>query len=259
MATLGLTYSELYSRVSDFLGTGSTPTGDALTKAKAIVSRGYRNFLYPIDPRTDEAYEWSFLKPLYTLPIQSGKWKYALPDNFSNLVTDPAYDDSSGHASLRKVSPEQILDLRSAGTASNPPAFYALVTSPYDMTIGSKYELWIHDAPDAAYNLKFFYKIDPLEPSATSDELVGGIRAIEAILESCLAVAETQEEDQIGIHYKIAKGLVKDLIRIDSKVDNGGIIGNLLSGSFDNVVERGANARFSLDNLYYGEGNTFSE
>ena len=63
MASLKLTLNELLIRVSDYLGMGNgVPTDtDDLAKCKDIVARGYRQFLYPVDVRTGDAYEWSFL------------------------------------------------------------------------------------------------------------------------------------------------------------------------------------------------------
>jgi len=199
------------------------------------------------------------LKRLHTINIQNGKWKYAIPEDYSELLTDPVFDDDDGYLSLTKITPEAILDLRVAAVETNPPAYYSIVASPYDLEIGTKYEIWLHGEPDSSYVLRMLYRIDPLEPSATSHMLVGGVKATEAILESCLAVAETQEDDEIGIHYKIAKGLVQDLIAVDSSTESNTYIGNLLTGGVDVIVKRGENARFQLSNLYPDSGDTFSE
>lgn len=259
MAALTLTFEELYKKVSDFLALGTSPSGDVLTKVKEIVHRGYRNFLYPIDKRTGKDYCWSFLKQLYTINIQEGKWKYALPENFSELLVDPFYDDDDGYTALTKITPEQLLNLRVVSVETNPSVFYALAATPYELSVGSKYEIWIHGEPDSSYILRVFYRIDPLEPSETGDALVGGVKATEAILENCYAIAETQEDDVIGIHYKIAKGLTQDLIAIDSSMDDDIYIGNLLTGGAENIVNRGENARFQLSNLYTDGDDTFSE
>lgn len=252
MTALTLTFEDLYKRVSDFLSLGTSPSGIVLTKVEEIVHRGYRNFLYPIDKKTGKEYCWSFLKRLHTINILTRKWKYAVPEDFSELLTDPVFDDDDGYISLTKITPEALLDLRVASIVTNPPAFYAIATSPYDLEIGTKYEIWLHEEPGSSYILRMLYRIDPLEPSTTSDLLVGGVKATEAILESCLAVAETQEDDEIGIHYKIAKGLIQNLIAADSNIESGSFIGNLITGGADVIVKRGENARFNLDNLYNG-------
>lgn len=260
MAALSISFEELYQVVSRFLGYGNTPTDDNLRTAKKIVFRGYRQYLYPIDKRTDKEYCWSFLRQPYTIPIQATKWKYALPENFSEMLTDPVYDDEDGWAALTKISPEQILDLRVNAVESFPPAFYAIATTPYDLEVGTKYELWLHGEPDTSYTLKLFYKIDPLKPENTNDYLVGGVKGIEALTEICLGIAETQEDGEMGIHYKIGKGLLRELIINDSASSDGGsYIGNMRTGCVENTIRRGELARFKLENLYPDSGDTFSE
>ena len=226
MARLTLTYSDLYKKVSEFLGLGSSPTGTNLTKVKDIVARGYRQFLYPIDIRTDELHEWSFLKQFHTITTKNGQWKYALPKNFSDFIDVPHFDDEKSYKELTQLAPEQILEQRSATVSEGFPIYFALAPYTYDNSVGTFYEFWIDPVPDAAYVLKFFYRIDPLKPENDSDFLIGGIRATEAILESCLKVAEQQEDDKIDVHTQIADKLIQDLIKADIQNESD-VLGNL--------------------------------
>ena len=66
---LSLTFGSIYSRVSDYLGTGLSPAGEDLTRAKLYAMDGYRQFLMGIDPRTGRAYQWGFLVPSATLNL----------------------------------------------------------------------------------------------------------------------------------------------------------------------------------------------
>lgn len=253
MANLKLTLDDLLIRVSDFLGLGdTTPTGDNLTLCKGIVARGYRQFLYPIDMRVGDAYEWSFLRQPYTLPIQSGKWVYQLPEDYSEILTDPCYDDDDGYRSLSKVTPQEILNLRSGMVESTYSYYYTVVSVGTGLETGSFDEIWLYPEPDASYNLKFFYKVDPQKPDATTDYLVGGVRACEAILESCLSVAEIQEDEGMGVHTEMATKLVQSLIVVDSKRDEDATIGNLYqdSGRFMIRSHRGYQ---DLADVYPGE------
>jgi len=259
MSDLSFTFEDIYKKVSRYLGYGEKPADERLRIVKDIVNRAYRQFLYPIDERTGKEYCWSFLKQLYTIPVQTNKWKYALPEDFSELLTDPVFDDEDGYISLLKITPEQLLDLRVASVSSNPPAFYSIVTAPYDLEVGSKYEIWLHDKPDSSYVLRVFYKIDPLKPDKNSNKLVGGVRAVETILEMCFAIAETQEDGLIGIHSQIAEKLVRNLIITDSSIEDGTFIGNLVTGSISTAIKRGEKARFQLSNLYPDSDDSFSE
>jgi len=235
MARLTLSYEAVYKKVSEFLGIGSSPAGDDLTLVKDIVARGLRQFLYPIDQRSGQLHNWSFLTQYLTLNIKN-QWKYALPLDFSDLLTDIVYDTGDVLPPLKKRSAQQIKEMRNACDTSGWPQYYAIVPSRYDLEIGTVYELWLYPTPGQAYTLSMFYRIDPLRPSATTDLMVGGIKATEAILESCLAVAEKQEDDVVGLHSQEAENLVQKLIIADTNIDTD-YIGNLYSNKLLEVEE----------------------
>lgn len=250
MSNLRLTYDDLLVRVSSYLGLGdSTPTGDNLSLCGDIVARGYRQFLYPIDMRTGDAYEWSFLRKLFVLPVKSGQWKYQLPEDYSEMITDPTYDDDDGFNHLSKITPQEILNLRSGVSDTYSPYYYAIVSVGTGLETGSYDELWLYPESDSSYNLKFFYKVDPLKPDTTTQYLVGGVKGCEAILESCLAVAEQQEEDTAGLHTELANKLIQTLIVTDSKRDEDSLVGNLYCNT-DRLLVRRHRGYQSLDDIY---------
>jgi hypothetical protein len=228
MSRMTLTYQDLYNRVSDFLGEGTSPSGTTLTKVKAIVDRGLRQFLYPIDESRGVGYTWSFVRQYWTFQTEANKWKYALPIDFSELLARLSYDSDSALMPLKKLSGQQIKEMRSISSSTCSPEYYAVVAAPYDIEIGTRYELWLHPTPGQAYKLSTFYRIDPTQLSATSDLAIGGIASIEAILESCLAVAETQEEDNSSTHHqKEARRLIQTLIQFDKGKTDTDTVGNL--------------------------------
>lgn len=69
MASLSLTFSDLYKEVSVFLGLGPTPQGPDLDACRKYVNEGYRIFLMGQDPSTQRAYQWSFLAPRAQLAL----------------------------------------------------------------------------------------------------------------------------------------------------------------------------------------------
>ena len=232
MARLTLSYQNLYDEVSHFLGLtarGTTPTGDDETLCKALVDRGIRQFLYPIDIQTGQPHEWEFLKVYWDFTTVSGQWKYALPVDFSDLYSTLYFDTSSANPPLVKRSAEQIVNMRTGGDISGYPEYFAITPLRYDIEIGSLYELWLHPTPGQAETLSGFYRADPVQLSAATDLVIGGIRAIEAILESILAVAEHQEDDMTSSHHTgKAAELIQKLIKFD-KVTQSDKIGNLYS------------------------------
>jgi len=250
---LNLTYNDLYVRVSEFLGLGSSPTGDDLTKVKNIVKRGLRQFYYPayLDQATRKMkpYTWSFLKQLYTFTTIKDLWKYALPNDFSEIITDLSYEAGETYPQVKQRLPEQIIEERAASDSSGYPEIYAVVPVRYDNITGTFYELWLYPTPDASYSLQFFYKIDPLEPVNDSDNLPGSVKAAEAILECCLAVAELQEDDVVGIHNQTATKLIQELILHD-RAPVTDRLGNLHSVVREWPKERGEWTTIKEKNIY---------
>lgn len=219
MATLDLTFDALYIKVSEFLGLaaiGSAPTGTDLTLVKDITYRGYRAFLHPINRTKGKPHFWSFLKQYYTINTIANKWKYALPKDFNRILTHPQFAVSTGYYQLKKKDAEYILESRVDSDSSGGPDYYAISPTSYDAAVGTFYEMWLYPKPDSVYLLQFFYLKNPLKVENTTDVLAGGVQAVEAILESCLAIAEQQQDDVAGFHTQKAETLVQDLILSDT-------------------------------------------
>jgi len=256
MPTLRLTVNDLILRVSDFLGytDNTVPTGTDLTTVKDIVARGYRRFLYPVDLRTGQAYDWTFLRDLYTVVSENGKWQYQMPENFAEIVTRPVYGEDEYKLALEKRTPQQILDMRSSGSFSSFPYFYAVVPTGTNNLTGQYDEMWLYPTPGStSYEFKFFIRIDPLKPDVTTEFLVGGVRACEAILESCLAAAEQQDDDKLDIHTQLADRLVQELIASDSSRDEDTTIGNLHRRQ-PRIVNPYDASTIDINNIWLGEG-----
>jgi len=231
MARMTLGYSDLYSEVSYFLGLtarATAPTGTDLATCKAIVHRGIRQFLYPLDDK-GQPHEWEFLKSFYSFTTVEGQWKYALPIDFSEMTSTWHYGVSNANPPLLKRSAEQIIAMRTGVDSDGPSEYFAITPFRYSAVTGTMFELWLYPTPSAGETLSGFYIADPVQLSAATDLVIGGIRAIEAILESCLAVAEHQEDDMASSHHtQKAAQLIQTLIKFD-KVTKSDKIGNLYS------------------------------
>jgi len=252
MANLRLTYQNIYDRVSHFLGLtpeGTTPTSDNLTACEGIVQRGLRRFLYPIDNRTGDYWEWSFLRPIHTIILLDGKWQYQLPEDFSSIIADPTYSENDGFKQIARTTPDNIMNLMAAGVVDYAPYYYAIVTSDYDPEIGEFEEIWFYPKPDSTYRIQFPYKSDPIKASAAGEFLPGGVKSTEAILENCLAIAESQEDEVLGIHTQLAVQLTQELIIIDSKKDaDNMLVGNLYDSSHAKQMARSNRATLNVYN-----------
>lgn len=261
MAKLTLTYVDLYTQVSNFLGlTAATvaPTSTDLEVCKRIVDRGVRQFLYPIDMKYGTPHRWSFVERYWSFSTSLGQWKYALPADFSELLIDFVHEKNEWLPHLEKRSPQQISKMRSITDTNGWPNYYALSPLPYDLEIGTTFELWLYPTPSQVYTLSTFYRVDPVKLSATTDLVIGGISAIEAILESCLGVAEHQEDNNITQHHQQkAEELIQKLIRFDSGKIDTDIIGNLHSGRLYGFDENDLDdcSRFA----YVDQSNIYSQ
>jgi hypothetical protein len=215
MASLQLQFDEIYKRVSEFLGWGSSPTGTDLTNAKAVVHRGYRRFIYPINAQTGKTHTWSFLVKHAVLNTDSGEWVYSLPADFSRIVIPFGHEVDSGYPRMQGVSLRQITQMRAGVDSTSFPHFYAIKNALYVKEIGTTYEVVFFETPNTNYRLNYAYVFRPIELSATTDLFVGGDFASEAILENCLAVAELEYDDTLGIHSQEAQRLTQQLIQAD--------------------------------------------
>jgi len=257
MARLDLTFEDIYKLVSDFLGLGTSPSGDNLTKVKNIVYRAYRQFLYPIHPATNRRHIWSFLRKSFFVYTKDGIWKYQLPLDFDTIIGNPQYGDQEPYGPLIKVTPDDILVKRALSTTQDFPSEYALYPVSTDPELGTMWEIWLWPEPDAGSSLSFSYNVSPQKPSATTDVILGGPLAAETILEIAYAIAEIQEENTTGVHGDLANKLLTQMILSDtnSVPDTLGRLtlnGNVWSPRLGSV-------RHGTGDVYAGETDTCRE
>lgn len=221
MASLQLTFSDVYSKVGEFLGwitPGGTLTGTDLANAKNVVHRGYRRFLYSVDLRTGKGHIWSFMQEFKTLETVPNQWIYNLPADYDRLVMGFIHESDSGYPPMARISPEMIYQMRAGGESSSYPHYYAIRPGRYVKEIGTTYEVIFFETPNSVYELNYSYSIRPPQLSATTDLFLGGDFASEVILEHCLAVAEQEYDDTRGIHSQTAQELTQQLIEADHPI-----------------------------------------
>jgi hypothetical protein len=218
MASLILSFSDVYSRVSDFLGLGTSPTGTNLTKVKDITYRAYRKFLFPLDTQTKQVYVWSFLRKTGTLITEANKYEYVLPEDFVGLVSGFKYDAGENKDNPQKIDVSKLRALRSQSiaTASNPD-YYAIKAIPYNLDTGANYSVLFYKTPSGSVTFKYEYIFDPEKPSATTDIFVGGVRGSEVIMQLALGVAELQDDDTAGPQEAKAQEMLAAFMAYDQQ------------------------------------------
>lgn len=227
MSRMIWTFSDVYTKVAEFLGLGSSPTGTELTKVKDLTYRGYMKFLYPMHPISKRRHVWSFLKERMVISVYSGTWRYPLPVNFERMLGNPQYGDQDGYPELTKVSWDSILNKRNYGNVSSYPVEYAVKVLSTDNEIGTKWEMGLWPEPNGNYNINCQYEIAPEKPTDDSEYFLGGNYNSEVILQCALAMAEHQEDDMETVHHtELANDMLAKAILADT-VDTPKTVGRM--------------------------------
>lgn len=231
-STLSLNYSQLYAEVSDFLGFGRTvpnadPTADA--RIDSAIQSGLRQFYNP--PPTvkgEPPHSWSFLQPVASLITAQGQSNYSLSDNFGGLIGDltypspkPAQRGITGQNRVAIIAEMQIRTVLAGNSKQGAPAYCAVRPLMPDAggTGGTRWQLVIYPIPDAAYTLNYAYQTIPEKVSLANPYPVGGAVHAETILESCLACAESRDDDNATTHHQtLFTGLLAQSVRLDKQV-----------------------------------------
>jgi hypothetical protein len=218
MANMTWNFSDVYKRVSEFLGMGSSPTGDDLTKVKNLVYRGYMAFLMPFNAETKETYVWEYLKKEATFQVTSGAWVYPLPDDYQKMIRRPSYGEEQKYPKLQSVQVSRIMDQRNNVGADSYPLEYAVRVRNFDPEIANQgKDLIFYPTPDSNYTMNYAYVFIPPKPVNDTDFFIGGPLESEAILESCLGAAELDQDEKPGVHANRATELIQQLILADQQ------------------------------------------
>jgi len=205
----------MYNTVGEFVGWGSSPAAGDVTKAKNLVYRGYRRFLQPINMRNGKPHVWSFLKQHGTITTVSGQWQYDLPADFGYLTRPFSFFEGKALPPMKERSVSQVMNARTITSSTSYPYIFAIRNGKYIKEIGTLKEVIFNPTPGSVYILNYSYVMSPPKPVNDDDLFVGGAWASEAILECCLAAAELQMDDTVGVHNQEAERLIQSLIQTD--------------------------------------------
>lgn len=217
MATLALTFSSVYVKVSEFLGYGSSPADTNLTQVKDLTYRGYRRFLFPHIPEIGAVYSWSFLRKTAILNTVANIYSYVLPSDFVGLVSGFKFDAAEGKANPKKLTVSNLRALRSDSVATGLPEYYAITRGEFAVDVPADYVVQFYKIPDATYIYKYEYIFEPAKPVADTELFVGGSLAAEVIMECALAAAELQEDDKAGEHEAKASKMLSAFMEYDKR------------------------------------------
>lgn len=217
MSSLILTFSDVYTAVSEYLGLGSSPTGTDLTKVKAIVYRGYIKFLTAVHPEKLTMHQWSFLHQEGVLATVKDQWVFALPENFWMMAGDVNFYPESGYGPVEKTTRSVIHTLRSNALYSSVPKKYAITDGQYSPSIRQKKQVMFYPTCDKDYSFRYEYLMMPEKPVNDSDYFVGGPEVSECIRLCALSVAEQEEDEMASQMTNRANDMLTRLILADER------------------------------------------
>lgn len=211
---------ELRAEIGVFLGYGRAApvwTVAQLAEINALLDSGVRRVYYPPAVAQGGPHEWSWLRPTTTLTLVVGDGDYDLPDDFGRLVGCFHYAPAEHRASAQVVSVAKILQLRSSSDQSGAPCCAAVRYKASDGTDGQRQEVLFWPEPDVAYVLSYEYEAYSGPLTDASPYPLGGMQYAELYIESCLAVAESRMNDELGQHNQQFQALLVDAIGRDRK------------------------------------------
>jgi hypothetical protein len=119
--------------------------------------------------------------------------RYTLDATFESLDGPLTYRVGTGRGTVIPVVSEH--GLRSGKqTGSSYPQMAAIYTVTPDSNVGTRWQLELFPAPNAAYVLEYRYKIDPVD-LVPGDFPLGGRTNAETILMSCMAILNPALEE----------------------------------------------------------------
>lgn len=152
------------------------------------------------------AYELS--RPEYDLPTG-----FEAIANDSDLMYEPGQSDC--YPPVHQVHDATIRRKQQDDPFTDRPRCYSIRTVEFDPTVGSRKRISFYPIPDAAYVLKGPMVLRPTMIDSTNLYPIGGETLAGVILESCLAAAERNFDEQENRHSKRFMELLPLAIAMD--------------------------------------------
>lgn len=140
---------------------------------------------------------------------------YRLPDDFGGIEGPLTFTSGTNRPDIEMRGEPQIRQLRQRGSVTGRPRHGAVRPVAFDPTLGQRYELMLYPTPNAHYELAYTTNVLPDKLTTTNKYPYGGMIHGNAILESCLAVAEAEANDGEREHRERYKSLLASSVRKD--------------------------------------------
>ena len=117
----------------------------------------------------------------------------SLPDDFGVLDSPITYEAGTGRGAVQQVNEDRIRRLAQSESGNvGIPSFFAVRPRswPTGSATGQRWEIMLWPFPSSSYAVQYVYKIQMDYPTGATYYPLGGSAHSEAILASCLAIAE---------------------------------------------------------------------
>lgn len=217
-------YYDLCSAVGWYLGYGRGDRfGDQAWEAREksiiemCVKSGYAKFLYPVPVGGFEVYEWSFLRPHIEIVLRSGENSVDLPSSVSGIDGRVMLRSSGGSAHSIIVRPEPYVrhNIYMRPDASGIPECAALSFDDTENMPDQIKRLLFFPRANADYTVSFVAHLSPPPLSESNIFPLGGDAHSETIRQACLSAAETDVNNELGVHTQMFIDRVLASIRMD--------------------------------------------
>ena len=223
-SSLSIGFADLKAEVGFYLGMGrgvDTPwSASQLLELTGLVQSGVRRVYYPPALSAEMAgFEWSWLRPSTTLAVTKDDWEFDLPDDFGRLIGVLHFAEAEYRSPVVIVSAGKLLDMRAYSSLTDAPKYaavrYKAVTD--ESTGGQRQEILFFPTPSSDWTLSYEYEAYSGVLSDTFPYPLGGMQLAELYIESCLALAESRINDDVGQHAQHFQALLVDAIARDRK------------------------------------------
>jgi hypothetical protein len=197
--TLAAAYADLLGDVGFFLGFGRGTAfndPDWTAQQKATIDRCVKGGLRKV---YHCGHDWSFLRPVVTLQVDSGKNTVALPDDCGGVEGEVTVSATSTivwypvqFTGVGRVYQQQA---QCPTTTGRPQLCCVEPALRPTAGQGQRFQLRLWPTADAAYTLKFQYYLNPEYLSGAFPYLYGGAQHAETFLAAAKATAELDLDD----------------------------------------------------------------
>ncbi len=167
--------------------------------------------------------------------------RYALPDDYAEIIHDPRYGTSGAFTGLKQTDPATIDQLRTGtGDSTGSPYMYAIYPQDLDSAIGGRWWLYVHPVPGSLITMPYRYRVMADKMTDDDEYPYGAAQHSQTILAACLKMCENIISDSASVPEVNFKELMGASIRQDA-ASVGRNIGYNGDGMPPMVLDRRAN------------------